>query len=62
MSLFIYVGKQLTEFSKVFEYRIKEAIALDPKNGGKFQITSYPLNIGKYANYGYNSSNPLKRG
>ena len=39
-----------SRFSKVFEYRIKEAIELDPKNGGKFQITSYPLNVGKYAN------------
>lgn len=35
-----------SRFSKVFEYRIKEAIELDPKNGGKFQITSYPLNVG----------------
>ncbi|VDI74593.1 Hypothetical predicted protein [Mytilus galloprovincialis] len=35
-----------SRFSNVFEYRVKEATALKPENGGKFQITSYPLNVG----------------
>ncbi|XP_069111252.1 uncharacterized protein [Argopecten irradians] len=35
-----------SRFSKVFEYRVKEATGLLPENGGKFQITSYPLGIG----------------
>ncbi|XP_033762085.1 uncharacterized protein LOC117343723 [Pecten maximus] len=35
-----------SKFSKVFEYRVKEATGLLPENGGKFQITSYPIGIG----------------
>ncbi|OWF40008.1 uncharacterized protein LOC110464377 [Mizuhopecten yessoensis] len=35
-----------SRFSKVFEYRVKEATGLLPENGGKFQLTSYPLGIG----------------
>ncbi|XP_062577395.1 prolyl 4-hydroxylase subunit alpha-1-like [Saccostrea cucullata] len=35
-----------SRFSKVFEYRVKEATQLLPENGGKFQITSYPEGIG----------------
>ncbi|XP_060067036.1 prolyl 4-hydroxylase subunit alpha-1-like [Ylistrum balloti] len=35
-----------SRFSKVFEYRVKEATSLLPENGGKFQITSYPVGIG----------------
>lgn len=35
-------------FATAFENRVKQAMGLLPENGGKFQITSYPLNIGKY--------------
>ncbi|XP_061180354.1 prolyl 4-hydroxylase subunit alpha-1-like [Saccostrea echinata] len=35
-----------SRFSKIFEYRVKEATQLLPENGGKFQITSYPQGIG----------------
>lgn len=35
-----------SKFSKIFEYRVKEATKLSPENGGKFQITSYPEGIG----------------
>lgn len=36
-----------SKFSKIFEYRVKEATQLLPENGGKFQITLYPQGIGK---------------
>lgn len=31
-----------SRFSAIFEARVHQAMGLDPKNGGKFQITSYP--------------------
>lgn len=36
-----------SKFSKIMEFRVKEATQLLPENGGKFQITSYPQGIGK---------------
>ena len=35
-------------FASAFENRVKQAMGLIPENGGKFQITSYPQNIGEY--------------
>lgn len=35
-----------SRFASVFEHRIREAMGLQPENGGKFQITSYPPGIG----------------
>ena len=31
-----------SRFSHVLAARVQQAMGLDPKNGGKFQITSYP--------------------
>ena len=36
-----------SKFSTIFAERISEATGLKLENGGKFQITSYPQNIGK---------------
>lgn len=36
-----------SRFASVFEHRVKEAMGLQPENGGKFQITSYPKDIGE---------------
>lgn len=33
-------------FTKIFEDRVKEATGLNPSNGGKFQVTSYPQGVG----------------
>ncbi len=35
-----------SKFSKVFGKRIEEATMLNETHGGKFQITSYPYNVG----------------
>ncbi|XP_013420882.1 prolyl 4-hydroxylase subunit alpha-1 [Lingula anatina] len=35
-----------SKFSKVFEHHVEQATALKKENGGKFQITSYPLGVG----------------
>ena len=37
-----------SKFSLTVEERIKQATGMAPENGGKFQITSYPLNVGAY--------------
>ena len=37
-----------SKFSLTVQERIKEATGLTPENGGKFQITSYPQNVGTY--------------
>lgn len=37
---------QESRFTSIFEQRVKQAMGLLPENGGKFQITSYPLGIG----------------
>ena len=45
-------------FSTIFEYRVKQAMGLNPGNGGKFQITSYPKGIGTYIqDYAFKISN-----
>lgn len=35
-----------SRFAMAFEQRVKQAMGLNPENGGKFQITSYPEGIG----------------
>ncbi|XP_045170263.2 uncharacterized protein LOC123532764 [Mercenaria mercenaria] len=35
-----------SRFATAFEQRVKQAMGLNPENGGKFQITSYPKDIG----------------
>jgi len=35
------------KFSLAYEQHIKQATGLEPENGGKFQITSYPVGVGK---------------
>jgi hypothetical protein len=37
-----------SKFSLAVQERIKQATGLAPENGGKFQITSYPRNVGTY--------------
>lgn len=39
-----------SKFSLTVAERIKQATGLSPENGGKFQITSYPKNVGKRSN------------
>ena len=36
-----------SRFSKIFEKRVEEVTGLLPSYGGKFQVTSYPKNVGK---------------
>ena len=36
-----------SRFSHVLAARVQQAMGLDPKNGGKFQITSYPTGKGQ---------------
>lgn len=36
------------KFSLVYAEHIKQATGLKPENGGKFQITSYPLGVGMF--------------
>ena len=36
-----------SKFSLILQERIKEVTGLVPENGGKFQITSYPQNVGR---------------
>ncbi len=40
-----------SKFSTMFAERIRKASGLKLENGGKFQITSYPQNIGKFLTY-----------
>lgn len=50
-----------SKFSKIFEYRVKEATQLLPENGGKFQITSYPQGIGYKTHTDCIEDNPDER-
>ena len=36
-----------SRFSSIFATRVQQAMGLDPSNGGKFQITSYPSGKGQ---------------
>lgn len=38
------------KFSTAYAQRIQDATGLKPENGGKFQITSYPVGVGKNMN------------
>jgi hypothetical protein len=46
LSTAFYPGEN--KFSTVYAQRIQDATGLKQENGGKFQITSYPLKVGKY--------------
>lgn len=40
-----------SRFAAIFEQRVHQAMGLAPQNGGKFQITSYPLDIGNFSDF-----------
>ncbi|XP_039265616.2 uncharacterized protein LOC120341207 [Styela clava] len=50
-----------SKFSSVFDERVNKYAGLDPRNGGKFQVTSYPEGVGYKGHHDCTVDSPDKR-